>query len=459
MNHHKPHKAVAIVGVGAILPDARDAAQFWDNLRTGKYSVGDIPDDRWDPGLYYDEDPKAPDKAYSRIGGFVRDYDWQPMKWHLPIPPRVGDAMDRSQKWAIAAVRQALEDYGPRELNRERTAVILGNAMGGDKHYLTAARIMFPEFADALRQAPSFSSLPDDLRRAVIEEMHRDVEQRFPIINEDTMPGELANIIAGRVASIFDLHGPNYVTDAACASAMAAMNAAMEGLEEYDYDVVLTGGVDANMSASSYIKFCKIGALSATGTRPFDAGADGFVMGEGAAVFMLKRLEDAEKDGDRIYAVIRGFGGSSDGRGKGITAPNPIGQRLAIERAWHNAGVSPATATMIEAHGTSTRVGDVVEVSTLNEVFGSFDLPMGSVALGSVKSNIGHLKGAAGAAGILKAALSLHHREIPESLGFASPNPKVDWSATPLAVSTEHHAWERTVDGVRRAGVSAFGFG
>ncbi|MEZ4336079.1 MAG: SDR family NAD(P)-dependent oxidoreductase [Sandaracinaceae bacterium] len=459
MNHHKPHKAVAIVGVGAILPDARDAAQFWDNLRTGKYSVGDIPDDRWDPGLYYDEDPKAPDKAYSRIGGFVRDYDWQPMKWHLPIPPRVGDAMDRSQKWAIAAVRQALEDYGPRELNRERTAVILGNAMGGDKHYLTAARIMFPEFADALRQAPSFSSLPDDLRRAVIEEMHRDVEQRFPIINEDTMPGELANIIAGRVASIFDLHGPNYVTDAACASAMAAMNAAMEGLEEYDYDVVLTGGVDANMSASSYIKFCKIGALSATGTRPFDAGADGFVMGEGAAVFMLKRLEDAEKDGDRIYAVIRGFGGSSDGRGKGITAPNPIGQRLAIERAWHNAGVSPATATMVEAHGTSTRVGDVVEVSTLNEVFGSFDLPMGSVALGSVKSNIGHLKGAAGAAGILKAALSLHHREIPESLGFASPNPKVDWSATPLAVSTEHHAWERTVDGVRRAGVSAFGFG
>ena len=142
-----------------------------------------------------------------------------------------------------------------------------------------------------------------------------------------------------------------------------------------DFDVAVTGGIDRNMGASTFVKFCKIGALSATGTRPYAEGADGFVMGEGAAIFLLKRLADAERDGDKIYAVLRGMGGSSDGKGKGITAPNPVGQKLAIERAWQNAGLSPATATLMEGHGTSTRVGDVVEVQSMADVLSSFNLP------------------------------------------------------------------------------------
>ena len=198
----------------------------------------------------------------------------------------------------------------------------------------------------------AFAALRDDVKTAILDEMHAGVRTRFPRITEDTMPGELANIIAGRVANVFDLHGPNYVADAACASARAAINAGVEGLEEGDYDMVITGGVDANMSASSFVKFCKIGALSATGTRPYDAGADGFVMGEGAAIFVLKRLEDAEAAGDRIYAVLRGVGGSSDGKGKGITAPNPRGQVLAVQRAWRHAGASPATATQASDRAT-----------------------------------------------------------------------------------------------------------
>src|SRR5581483_3884241 len=209
-------------------------------------------------------------------------------------------------------------------------------------------------------------------------------------VTEDSMPGELANCIAGRIANLFNFHGPNFVCDAACASAMAAISAAVEGLVQNNFDVAVTGGIDRNMGAPTFVKFCKIGALSATGTRPFAEGADGFVMGEGAAMFLLKRLADAERDGDKIYAVLRGIGGSSDGKGKGITAPNPLGQRLAVERAWHDAGLDPATATLIEAHGTSTKVGDVVEVESLTEVLSSFHLPTGSVALGSVKSNIGH---------------------------------------------------------------------
>ena len=204
----------------------------------------------------------------------------------------------------------------------------------------------------------------------------------IPDITEDTMPGELSNCIAGRIANVFNFHGPNYVVDAACASAMAAMSSAAEGLVANDFDVAISGGIDRNMGASTFVKFSKIGALSASGTRPYAEGADGFVMGEGAVIFVLKRLADAERDGDKIYAVLRGIGGASDGKGKGITAPNPVGQKLAIERAWENAGVSPATVTLMEGHGTSTSVGDVVEVQSMADVLGSYDLPVGSVALG-----------------------------------------------------------------------------
>jgi len=275
------------------------------------------------------------------------------------------------------------------------------------------------------------------------------------------MPGELGNILAGRVANLFNFLGPNFVTDAACASAMAAMSAAFEGLIEGDFDAVVAGGIDRNMGASAFVKFCKIGALSATGTRPYDEGADGFVMGEGAAVFLLKRLSEAEAAGDRIYAVIRALAGSSDGKGKGITAPNPAGQKLAIERAWRRAGVLPDVATLIEGHGTSTRVGDVAEVESLHAAFAALgvDVPVGSIPLGSVKSNFGHLKAAAGAAGVLKAVLALHHRELPPSLGFERPNRGIDFERSPFAVNTELRAWEVPDGSTRRAGVSAFGFG
>ncbi len=235
------------------------------------------------------------------------------------------------------------------------------------------------------------------------------------------------------------------------------MSVAVEGLVDHRYDAAVTGGVDHNMGVAAFVKFCKIGALSATGTRPFDAGADGFVMGEGAALFVLKRLEDAERDGDRVYAVILGIGGASDGKGKGITAPNPVGQRLAVERAWEIAGEDPGTVSSIEAHGTSTRVGDATELQSLSDVFG----PAGAtnVALGSVKSNIGHLKAAAGAAGMFKMVRSLHDKVLTPSLHFVDPNPNVDWDTSPFAVNTKLQDWATPPAGVRRAGVSAFGFG
>ena len=453
--------AVAIIGVGAILPDAPNAATFWSNILEGRYSISEVDPARWDPAIYYDPDPKAPEKTYSKIGGWVREFEWDPLGWKLPIPPKVADAMDGTQKWGVACTRMALADAGwpARPLDLERTAVILGNAMGGENHYRTMLRIVRPELARELERTPSFAVLAPDVRAAIAEEWQRQIGADLPIVSEDTMPGELSNCLAGRIANLFNCHGPNFTTDAACASAMAAMDAAFEGLVERDFDVAITGGVDRNMAASMFVKFCAIGALSPSGTRPYADGADGFVMGEGAGIFVLKRLADAERDGDRIYAVVRGIGGASDGKGKGITAPNPIGQRIAVERGWRNAGLSPAECTLVEGHGTSTRVGDVVEVGSLAEAFAGAGLAPGSVALGSVKSNIGHLKAAAGAAGILKTALALHNKVLPPSVNFERPNPNVDWATSPFAVNTELRDWEVAAGRTRVAGASAFGFG
>ena len=345
-----------------------------------------------------------------------------------------GPSPARAKHWRTTAIPE-------RPLDADRTAVILGNAMAGEKHYLSALRIFFPEYARELAETAGFATLPETLRHDITRELHDRMAKVIPEITEDTMPGELANCIAGRIANIFNFHGPNYVVDAACASAMAAISSAIEGLVAKDFDAVVTGGIDRNMGATSFVKFCKIGALSATGTRPYAEGADGFVMGEGAAIFLLKRLADAERDGDKIYAVLRGMAGASDGKGKGITAPNPIGQKLAIERAWQNAGLSPATATYIEGHGTSTRVGDVVEVQSMADVLSSAHLPPHSVGLGSVKSNFGHLKGAAGAAGLLKVALALRDKLLPPSVHCEHTNPDIDFVHSSLYVNTELKPW------------------
>jgi len=451
------NRAIAVVGLGAILPDAPSARAFWENILAKRYSISETPPERWLISDYYDPDPSVPDKTYSKIGGWVRGFkfDWQRFR----IPPRVAAAMDEGQQWAVTIAADALADYGfpDRPLNTENTGVILGTAMGGELHYLTNQRVIFPEYARYLSNTPAFQALPPDVRAAILAQFHAEMDRTLPPVTEDSMPGELPNIVAGRVANVLNLRGPNFITDAACASTFAAVAAAVEMLSEGHVDAVITGGVDRNMGPSTFVKFCKIGALSATGTRPFGDGADGFVMGEGAAAFVLKRLADAERDGDTIYAVIRGVGASSDGKGKGITAPNPVGQVYAVERAWRHAGLDPATATLVEAHGTSTRVGDVTEVESLAKVFSGAE--RGRIGLGSAKSNIGHLKAGAGAAGLLKTVFAIHEKILPPTLNCERPNPNIDFNATPFYLLNEAREWERPGNAPRRAGVSAYGFG
>ena len=416
-----------------------------DNITQGRYCITDVPKDRWDPDLYYDPDPRAPDKTYSRIGGWVREFPWDPMGWRLPLPPKVSDQMDDGQKWSVAAARAALTDAGwpGWNVDPERVAVVIGNAIGGEKHYATNLRIQLPEFTRDLARSPAFAALPAARprgdHRGDRPGRSRASSRRSP---RTPCPASWRTSSPAGSRTCSTSAGPATPPTPPAPPALAALSRGRPGARPTaQYDAVVTGGVDRNMGVTGFVKFCKIGALSATGTRPFDAGADGFVMGEGAALFVLKRLADAERDGDQIYAVLLGVAGSSDGKGKGITAPNPVGQRLAIERAWRNAGADPVTASLIEAHGTSTRVGDAAELESLTAVFGPGAVAPGSIALGSVKSNIGHLKAAAGAAGLFKMAMALHEKVLPPSLNFRDPNPNVDWATSPFRVNTELREW------------------
>jgi malonyl CoA-acyl carrier protein transacylase len=455
------HELVAIVGLGCVLPDAPDIQQFWSNIVSGRDSVTNVPDDRWDAGLFFDEDKKTPDKTYSKIGAFVRDFEFDSKGFR--IPPSVARSIDLVQKMALTAVGEALEDAGVRKgsgHDRSRIAVILGNSMGGgETRDNTNLRVYTPQMRQALEQVPEFQGLPQAVQDQIAAGWELAFKKDLPDINEDSMPGELSNVIAGRVANAFDLGGPNFTVDAACASSMAAVQAAVKGLQDGDFDMAVTGGSDRTMDVPTYTKFCKIGALSPDHSSPFDVSANGFVMGEGAGVMVLKRLSDAERDGDRIYAVIRGFGASSDGKGKGITAPNILGQKRALRRAYADAGMDPVEVDLVECHGTSTVVGDKIEVEALSEVIGTNRRgARGPIRIGSVKSQIGHLKSAAGAAAMIKTALALHHRTLPPSINFQSPRTDVPFDAVPLKVQTRAEPW-RAEGWTRAAGVSAFGFG
>ncbi len=456
---------VAIVGLGCRLPGASSIDAFWKMVLSGTCAITDVPPERWNPALFWNPDRSVPDRTYSRIGGFLSDFRFNARRFR--IPPAAVQSIDPVQQITLESVADALQDANlkvsardaeGRDFDRTRTAVILGNSMGGEltDDYTVRARV--PAFQAALAAVPGFQGLAPNIQAAILAEFGEKVVEGLPPINEDAMPGELANVIAGRVANAFDLSGPNFTTDAACASSMAAVQAAVKGLQQGDFDLAVTGGADRSMGVATYTKFCKIGALSPRHSVPFDAEADGFVMGEGAGVLVLKRLSDAQRDGDRIYAVIRGIGGSSDGKGKGITAPNPRGQRLALERAYQSAGIDPAEVDLVEAHGTSTIVGDKVEVEALSEFVGPNRRgSRGPMRLGSVKSNIGHLKSAAGAASLIKAALAIHHGVFPPSAGFQRARPDVPFATIPLQVQTNAEAW--STPGLRRAGVSAFGFG
>ncbi len=446
------HDEIAIIGMSCLLPKAADLRSYWQNILQRVDAIREVSDDRWCVEDFFDAKRGTPDKVYSKWGGFLDDAQFDPTVYG--IPPASLKSIEPMQLLALEVARLALQDAGldRRPFPRERTATIFASGGMNDLGTIYIFRTLLAHYL------PKVPGLSKPVREQILQALY---EHELPQWTEDSFPGFLGNVVAGRVANRLDLKGTNFVVDAACASSLAALDVGIKQLRNRDADVALVGAIDGTNNAVAFMAFAQTHALSPRGrSRPFDDGADGIGLGEGVAALVLKRLGDAERDGDRIYAVIKGIGSSSDGRNRSLTAPHPEGQVSALRRAYENAGVDPATVELIEAHGTGTAVGDKSEIEALNLAFGNAEMAAQSCAVGSVKSMIGHTKVTAGLAGMIKATLALKHRVLPPTIGVEVPNSRVDFSRTPFFINTETRPWLDSGKGYpRRCGVSAFGFG
>jgi acyl transferase domain-containing protein/phosphopantetheinyl transferase (holo-ACP synthase) len=428
---------VAIVGMGAVFPGASDLDAFWSNIERGFDAVRDVPASRLDP--VYFENGALP----CTRGGFV-DVAFDPIAFG--IMPLAAASAEPDQLLALHVAAAALDDAGC-VVPRDRTAVILGR--GG---YLTPGMARLVNRVRTSQQlATTLHELLPDLDRETIDKIRAAFRARS---GEGDAGGDaiglVPNLAASRIANRLDVRGPAYTIDAACASSLLAVDQACRELADRRADLALAGGVHVCHDITFWSVFAQLGALSKTSQiRPFDRRADGIVIGEGAGIVVLKRLADAERDGDRIYATILGTGVSSDGRESTAMRPRADGQLAAIANAWRAAERDPSQIGLLEGHGTATPTGDAVELGALAQFFGA-GAPAG---LGSVKSMIGHAMPAAGAAGLIKTALAIHHGIVPPSLHCDEPNPAL--AATRFRVLGKAEPWELP----KLAAVSAFGFG
>ena len=444
---------IAIVGMSCMFPNAPGLREYWRLIRRGEDAIRDVPETHWRADDYVSDEPGERDMVYCARGGFLEPVSFNPVEFG--IPPTILEATDTAQLLSLINAKRALDDAGyagQREFNRARTSVILGVTSALELLVPLGARLGHPKWRRALRDA--------GVDAQVAEQVIASIADEYVPWQENSFPGLLGNVVAGRIANRLNLGGTNCVVDAACASSISAVHLASLELAAGRSDMVITGGVDTFNDIFMFMCFSKTQALSRSGdVRPFSADADGTVLGEGIGMLVLKRLADAERDGDRVYALLRGIGTSSDGRSQSIYAPRAEGQAVALREAYRVAGVSPTTVELVEAHGTGTKVGDVVEFEALRTVYREAS-PQGRwCALGSVKSQIGHAKAAAGAASLIKTVLALHHRVLPPTIKCEHANAKLELDASPFHVSGKARPWISDGDHPRRAGVSSFGFG
>jgi acyl transferase domain-containing protein/NAD(P)H-dependent flavin oxidoreductase YrpB (nitropropane dioxygenase family)/NAD(P)-dependent dehydrogenase (short-subunit alcohol dehydrogenase family) len=429
--------AVAVIGMAGIFPDAGDLDEYWRNILFGKDSITEVPPERWSAELFYDPEGKDTDHVVSKWGGFLGTVDFDALEFG--ITPQSLSAIEPIQLLSLLVTKRAFEDAGYTDLTAadlEDTAVIFGAQGAGELTTSYGSRV-------GLRQL--FGELNDEMKTML------------PRLTEDSFPGMLSNVIAGRISNRLNTGGRNFTVDAACASSLAALDIAMAELSGRRAKMVVLGGADAHNSISDFLMFSSTYALSKRGyCATFDKEADGITLGEGVGVLILKRLEDARRDGDRIHAVIRGIGGSSDGKQLGLTAPSKRGQVRALEDAYLNAGIRPSEVGLIEAHGTGTVVGDRIELSALTDVYLDAGTVPSRTQLGSVKTQIGHTKCAAGAASLIKAILCVKHGLRPATLNLNEPNDAYG-KDSPFFFRTEKTGlWS---EDRRIAGISGFGFG
>ncbi len=451
---------IAIIGMACVFPGAKNLQNYWENILHKVDAVSDPPPD-WEADYFYDPNSDSNDRTYCKRGGYLGALaEFRPADYG--VIPNAVDGTEPDHFLALRAASEALADAGYADAaklrpHRERTAVIIGRGTYVNRGNTTAIQhsVVLESVLRVLAQ------LHPEHTREELAEIRKELKASLPPFHADTAPGLVPNIISGRIANRLDLMGPNYIVDAACASSLVAVDLAIGDLRSGRCDMAIAGGVHASTPATIMVIFSQLKALSRKGQiRPFDQEADGTLLGEGVGMMVLKRLEDAERDGDRIYALIKGMGTASDGRALGLLAPRLEGEELALRRAYDAAGVDPATVELIEAHGTATPVGDAVEFEALGRVFGPRAEGPPRCAIGSVKSMISHTMPASGSAGLIKAALALHHKVLPPTLHCEHPNPKLRLETSNFYLNTETRPWiHGSRETPRRAGVNAFGFG
>ncbi|NKF21412.1 type I polyketide synthase [Solimonas marina] len=451
---------IAIVGLAGAYAGARDAQRYWQNILDKVDAVTDAGP-RW-TGPYYDPDAKTNDRIYTTRGGFLHDsMEVNPIEFG--VLPSLAEGGDPDHLIALKYARDALADagYGSgshngnglKPFDPQRAGVVIGRGTYGNRGMASVlARGLFADQAIAMARA-----LRPDLSDAELRELHDHFRGQLPVYNADMVGVLTPNVIAGLIANRLNMMGPNFIVDAACSSSLIALDAAVRELTSGRCDLMLTGGVHSQTPPQLYIQFCQIQALSHGDIRPFQKGANGILLGEGVGMLVLKRLADAERDGDRIYAVVKGIGTSSDGRAKGLLTPRLEGQVLALQRAYESSGIDPMTIDLIEAHGTGTEIGDRTEIETLKQIYsGRGTGPQ--IAVGSVKSMIAHCLPAAGSASMIKMALALHHKVLPPMI-CDEPNPALRLGETPFYINNETRPWIHGAAHPRRAAANAFGFG
>ena len=454
INSRLQETPIAIVGMASVFAESKNLGQFWDTIVNSVNGIQDVPEDRWAIDDYYSADKKEADKSYCKRGGFLPEIDFDPMEFGLP--PNILELTDITQLMALVVARDVLADAGVSEessFDRDRMGITLGVGGGQKQGGQLMSRLQGPVLEKVLKA----SGLNAEDTNIIVDKF----KSAYIPWEENSFPGMLGNVIAGRIANRFNLGGTNCVVDAACAGSLAAIKMAVSDLLEYRSDMMLSGGICCDNSPFMYMSFSKTPAFTdGDCIRPFDDKSNGMMIGEGVGMIALKRLEDAERDGDRIYSVIKGIGSSSDGKFKSIYAPRPEGQLKALKRAYQDAGFDPRTCGLIEAHGTGTKAGDAAEFRGLELLFSENNDQKQHVALGSVKSQVGHTKAAAGTAGLIKAALALHHKVLPATINVDKPNENLDIENTPLYINSETRPWMPRADGIKRqAGISSFGFG
>ncbi len=443
---------IAVVGASGLFPGSVGGQSFWRNIMAGEDFMTEVPADHWLIDDYYDPEPGKSGKIYGTRGAFLPKVDFDPMEFGMP--PKQLPTTDTAQLLGLIVASKVLEDAASVQFGKVDKAdisVILGVASATEMVGQMASRIQRPHWVKALRDA----GIPE----SKVNEVCDGIEATYPEWDESTFPGLLGNVVAGRIANRLDLGGTNCVVDAACASSLGAVSMAISELQSGNSNLVISGGVDALNDTFMYMCFSQTPALSPTGDcRPFSVDADGTMLGEGIGMLALRRLEDAERDGDRIYAVIRGLGSSSDGRSGSIYAPEAKGQALAIRRAYDVTDYDVDEVELVEAHGTATKAGDAAEFGGLQYAFEGYDRKQWC-ALGSVKSQIGHTKSAAGSASLFKVVMALHHKVLPGTIKVSEPNPALKIEETPFYINTETRPWIHDPASTRKGSVSSFGFG